>query len=336
MERIWPVFTSMTTAVPLTELEVSIALANACSDSYCSCESRVSSRPVPGLEATCWVTGDWGSVTPAGDSSIVALPLVPASSLLYSYSSPAAPWPAALVNPTTGAARFPFGTTRLESAISEIPGKASAEIVCPVAWESCRRHDDVPGFSVQLGGQRRRRNVDDGRQRQRGLHRMGNLEVVGHDVIGADGDRQRRSVAVVDAAAQRGEGHGDGRFPAGRRLVRAGAQDLDVYQFGDDEQHGDEEHHAHESHPAREGAALPPAPLARQRKAGDLGRGPVGRGAAVVASRVDDPWRRRDGAGRRVDGARVAPGAAGRGAGRCRLGRAGGPGRRCLGGALAA
>ena len=48
MERIWPVFTSMTTAVPLTELEVSIALASDCSDSYCSWESSVSSRPVPG------------------------------------------------------------------------------------------------------------------------------------------------------------------------------------------------------------------------------------------------------------------------------------------------
>ena len=68
MERIWPVFTSMTMAVPLTALEVSIALARACSDSYCSCESSVSSRPVPGVVATCWVTGDCGSVTPAGDS----------------------------------------------------------------------------------------------------------------------------------------------------------------------------------------------------------------------------------------------------------------------------
>ena len=45
MERIWPVFTSMTTAVPLTAFDVSIALASACSDSYWSWESRVSSRP---------------------------------------------------------------------------------------------------------------------------------------------------------------------------------------------------------------------------------------------------------------------------------------------------
>ena len=40
------------------------------------------------------------------------------------------------MNPTTGEARFPFGTSRLESAMSEMPGKASAEIVCPVDWGS--------------------------------------------------------------------------------------------------------------------------------------------------------------------------------------------------------
>jgi hypothetical protein len=54
--------------------------------------------------------------------------------------------------------------------------------------------------SVQLGGQRRRRDVDDGRQRQGRLHRMRDLEVVGDDVVGGDGNCQRRSVAVIDAA----------------------------------------------------------------------------------------------------------------------------------------
>ena len=91
MERIWPVLTSMTTAVPLVELEDSIALARACSDSYWSCESSVSSSPVPGLEATWSVTGDWGRATPAGDSMIVSLPSTPASWRLSPYSSPAAP-----------------------------------------------------------------------------------------------------------------------------------------------------------------------------------------------------------------------------------------------------
>src|SRR5271169_5010002 len=128
MERIWPVLTSITTAVPLTALEDSIALASACSDSYWSWVSNVSSMPVPGAVATWFATGDCGNATPAGDSMIVSLPSVPANRWLSPYSSPAAPRPDALVNPTTGAARLPFGTTRFESAISVMPGMASAVI----------------------------------------------------------------------------------------------------------------------------------------------------------------------------------------------------------------
>ena len=75
---------------------------------------------------------------------MVSLPSTPARTWLSPNSRPAAPWPAALVNPTTGVARFPFGTTRLESEISEMPGKASVEIVCPVAWESCRATTTYP------------------------------------------------------------------------------------------------------------------------------------------------------------------------------------------------
>ena len=73
MERIWPVLTSMTIAVPLVASEETMALANACSDSYWSCLSKVSSRPVPGLPATWLVTGDCGRVTPDGDSMMVSL-----------------------------------------------------------------------------------------------------------------------------------------------------------------------------------------------------------------------------------------------------------------------
>ena len=138
MERIWPVLTSITTAVPLTASDDSIALASACSDSYWSWVSRVSSNPVPGVVDTWFVTGDCGSATPAGDSMIVSFPAVPASWRLSPYSSPAAPWPDALVNPTTGAARFPLGTNRLESSMSVMPGMASAEIFCPVVWGSWR------------------------------------------------------------------------------------------------------------------------------------------------------------------------------------------------------
>ena len=109
MERIWPVLTSITTAVPLTAFEDSIALASACSDSYWSWVSSVSSMPVPGVVATWFATGDCGSATPAGDSMIVSLPSVPASSWLSPYSSPAAPCPIALVNPTTGGGQVAVG-----------------------------------------------------------------------------------------------------------------------------------------------------------------------------------------------------------------------------------
>ena len=138
MERISPVLTSMTMAVPLTELDVSIACARACSDSYCTCVSSVSSSPVPGDVATWFVTGDCGSATPPGDSMIVSLPAEPASEWLSPYSMPAAPFPAALVNPITGEARLPFGTSRFESAINVMPGSESLVIVSTVACGSCR------------------------------------------------------------------------------------------------------------------------------------------------------------------------------------------------------
>ena len=67
---------------------------------------------------------------------IVSLPSVPAKRWLSPYSSPAAPCPAALVNPITGPAKFPLGTIRFESAIIVMPGKASAEIFCPSDWGS--------------------------------------------------------------------------------------------------------------------------------------------------------------------------------------------------------
>ena len=68
---------------------------------------------------------------------MVSFPSVPASRELSPYSSPPAPTPAALVKPITGEARLPLGTTRLASSIRVMPGKASAEIFCPVEAESC-------------------------------------------------------------------------------------------------------------------------------------------------------------------------------------------------------
>ncbi len=78
MDRIWPVLTSITTAVPLRAFDDSIARASACSDSYWSWVSSVSSSPVPGVVATLSVTGDCGRATPAGDCMIVSLPSMPA------------------------------------------------------------------------------------------------------------------------------------------------------------------------------------------------------------------------------------------------------------------
>ncbi len=138
IDRICPVLTSITTAVPLTAFEDSMALASACSDSYCSCVSRVNSRPVPGVVATSSVTGDCGMATPEGDSTIVSLPLMPANFLLSPYSRPPAPCPAALVNPITGEAKFPLETTRLASSMVVIPGIASASICWPVDVATCR------------------------------------------------------------------------------------------------------------------------------------------------------------------------------------------------------
>ena len=217
------------------------------------------------------------------------------------------------MKPTTGAARFPFGTTRLESAIREIPGRRPrrSSARSPARAGGPGRRSPSAGAARRQG---RRRNVDDGRQRQGGLHGMRDLEVVGHDVIGGNRDGQRRPVAVVDAATQRGQRHRDGGLAARRRLVRAGMQDLDVDQSGHDEQHGHEEHHAHEPHPAREGAALPPAPLARQRVTGRPWPA-SGADAAVVVTRSIPPRRRDDAVRRAHDAPGRTPGEPGEGSG---------------------
>ena len=93
IERMSPVRTSITSAIPLVAWVATICAARSCSVVYCSCWSKVSSRPVP-ARATRWsVAGVPGRVTPPGDSSSVSLPGVPDSSLLNSYSSPDAPVP---------------------------------------------------------------------------------------------------------------------------------------------------------------------------------------------------------------------------------------------------
>ena len=89
---------------------------------------------------------------------------------------------------------------------------------------------------------------------------MGDLEVVGHDVVGGDRKRERRAVAGVDPTTERGQGHRDGGLAPGRRLVRAGVEDLHVDQSRDQEQHRNYEDEADETHPPRE------VPLAQPRR----------------------------------------------------------------------
>ena len=113
-----------------------MAPASACSDSYCSCESRVSSSPFPAVLATRSVTGDCGRATPDGDSRSVNLPDVPASFWLSPYSIPAAPPPAVGEADHRGR-QSPLGTMRLESPTKVIPGKVSVEIFPALAWETC-------------------------------------------------------------------------------------------------------------------------------------------------------------------------------------------------------
>ena len=274
MERIWPVFTSMTTAVPLTALRGLDRLGQRLLGLVL--ELGVERELQPGARASrpTWsVTGDWGSATPAGDSMIVSLPSVPASSWLSPYSSPAAPCPAALVNPTTGRGQVAVGHHPLGVGDQRDAGEGVGRDLLPGRLGQLAGQHHVPGRPVQLGGQGRGRDMRAcGDSAERRLHRMRDLEVVGDDVVGGDGERERRPVAGVDAAAQRGQRHRDGGLAARRRLVGAGVQDLDVDQAGHQEQHGHDEDQADQPHPAREGPALPTAPLARQREPGDLGR----------------------------------------------------------------
>ncbi len=103
MERISPVRVFMTMAIPLLACDAVISEPRACSVTYWSGSSMVSSMPVPALEEdNCVVLP--GSVTPLGDCSIVSVPFSPPRRPLYWYSSPDKPVPSAPTSPMTGAA----------------------------------------------------------------------------------------------------------------------------------------------------------------------------------------------------------------------------------------
>ena len=320
MERIWPVLTSMTTAVPLVALEVSIALASACSDSYWSWESRVSSRPVPGLEATCWVTGDWGRATPARRLHDRLLAVDAGQLGVVPVLEPGRALAGGVGESDDGRGQIPVRHLPLGVGDERDTREGVRRDRLPGRLRELAGQDDVPRLPVQLGGQCGHRNVDDGRERRGRLHRVRDLEVVGHDVVRGDGERQRRTVAVVDATAQRRHRDRDGGLAARRRLVRAGVQDLHVDQPGHHQQHGQNEDQTHKPDATGEGPVLPTAPPAL---AGRILAGAVW----VRALPGPSGGRRRRRGGAPWDGGPTAPGR-----GRSRRSRPGtgrtGPGRR--------
>ena len=122
--RTSPVFTSITTAVPLKACEAAISAARACSATYWMDSSMVSSTPVPGLAATEAVPP--GSVTPSGASSRLFEPAFPARRDWYWYSSPDAPLPSQLTDPRRGDASWPAGSTRCVSGTRLMPARLRA------------------------------------------------------------------------------------------------------------------------------------------------------------------------------------------------------------------
>ena len=123
MARMSPLFTSMTTAVPPVAWDATISAASACSATYWTDSSRVSSMPVPGVDGVdC---PPLGRATPSGDVRMLVLPALPASRDWYWYSTPDVPAPFQPTVPTTGSASSPTGTTRWASGTRLIPLRSS-------------------------------------------------------------------------------------------------------------------------------------------------------------------------------------------------------------------
>ena len=135
MARMSPVLTSMITAVPPVAWEATISAARACSATYWTDSSRVSSSPVPGVAGVDWLP--LGRATPLGDVSTSVAPALPARVDWYWYSTPELPSPSHPTVPTTGWASSPTGTTRWESGTRLIP--LMARLVMAAATESGTR-----------------------------------------------------------------------------------------------------------------------------------------------------------------------------------------------------
>ena len=162
MERICPVLTSITTAVPLTAFDDSIALASACSDSYCSWVSNVSSSPVPGVVATWFVTGDCGRATPAGDSMIVSLPAVPASWLVVAVLEPGCALTGGVGEPDDGCGQVPVGNQPLGVVDQRDAGDGVRRDLLARRLGQLAGQHHVAGPLVELGRERRGGDAEQG------------------------------------------------------------------------------------------------------------------------------------------------------------------------------
>ena len=80
--RIWPVFTSMTTARPVSPSSALSCWARSRSATYCSEESMVSSSPTPGLALRITVAVEAGKLTPELDTYSLGDPRLAGQELL--------------------------------------------------------------------------------------------------------------------------------------------------------------------------------------------------------------------------------------------------------------
>ena len=119
MARMSPVLTSITSAVPPVAWEARISAASACSATYWTDSSKVSSIPVPACAGVDWLP--LGSATPSGDCMRWVVPGRPANIAWYWYSIPDVPLPSQPTVPTTGWASRPTGTTRWDSGTRLMP-----------------------------------------------------------------------------------------------------------------------------------------------------------------------------------------------------------------------
>ena len=179
-----------------------------------------------------------------------------------------------------------------------IPGQASAVTFfagAGVTWRASARSPSA--------GAARRASVGRGHVQERSraaasCDGVGDLEVVGDDVLGRHRDGEHRPVAVVEVAAQRRVGDASPTARRRRRLVVGGVEDLDVDQAGHQGEHRHGEHEADE--PRTRLARLPARAVGTDRardggrrrgRGRRVGRDRTPRGGGVTRRRRERPGR---------------------------------------------